>query len=340
MSVVSKYGLLSCCSQTLDTTLSQSDLLDTNETNILSSRVKVYYRRHKSFQQCGSTDCGVIALLNCFGCYDISKSNFDQQDYDMVINNSRLAIIDMMKLVIEYAGKDESFSFIKTRTVNHNIRREKHNVPEVVSKTITKSNPEDTQPTDVKSLPADDKSFTILSSEISQKQYQPIFFNVSDKNVRLDINHYDTSSKLYSPMDIVKMILEMFETDQCDKLTSENKTTLFKLMKDHHTFSILSKNDSQWFPISAAIVEFDYTSHFNNDTSREVAVMIIHHIHLPCSDVDMTYVMNLGHILTPAGVSPVPAKVDAILHLQLPSNVKQLCSLIGMVNYYHDHLHH
>ena len=44
----------------------------------------------------------------------------------------------------------------------------------------------------------------------------------------------------------------------------------------------------------------------------------------------------LWHWLTPSGVKPWRKKVDAILQLRPPTNVKQLHSFVGMVNYEHD----
>ncbi len=42
----------------------------------------------------------------------------------------------------------------------------------------------------------------------------------------------------------------------------------------------------------------------------------------------------LGYILTIEGIKPHPKKVQAILALNLPSNVKELSHFLGMVQYY------
>jgi hypothetical protein len=44
----------------------------------------------------------------------------------------------------------------------------------------------------------------------------------------------------------------------------------------------------------------------------------------------------LGYILTRDGIKPQPKKVQAILALNLPSNVKELQQFLGMVQYYRD----
>ena len=42
----------------------------------------------------------------------------------------------------------------------------------------------------------------------------------------------------------------------------------------------------------------------------------------------------LGHIISQNGIRPVPSKVDAIINAPKPSNVQQLRSFLGLVNYY------
>ncbi len=44
----------------------------------------------------------------------------------------------------------------------------------------------------------------------------------------------------------------------------------------------------------------------------------------------------LGYILTRDGIKPQPKKVQAILMLNLPNNVKELRHFLGMVQYYRD----
>jgi hypothetical protein len=45
---------------------------------------------------------------------------------------------------------------------------------------------------------------------------------------------------------------------------------------------------------------------------------------------------NLGYILTRGGIKPQPKKVQAILVLNPPNNVKELQLFLGMVQYYRD----
>jgi hypothetical protein len=44
----------------------------------------------------------------------------------------------------------------------------------------------------------------------------------------------------------------------------------------------------------------------------------------------------LGYILTREGIKPQPMKVQAILALNLPNNIKELKNFLEMVQYYRD----
>ena len=44
----------------------------------------------------------------------------------------------------------------------------------------------------------------------------------------------------------------------------------------------------------------------------------------------------LGYWITRSGIKPMANKVQAILRIKEPKNRKQLCSFIGVVNYYRD----
>ena len=44
----------------------------------------------------------------------------------------------------------------------------------------------------------------------------------------------------------------------------------------------------------------------------------------------------LGHLLTKEGIKPVLNKIQAVLDLQPPSKLKQLRSLLGIIQFYRD----
>ena len=50
----------------------------------------------------------------------------------------------------------------------------------------------------------------------------------------------------------------------------------------------------------------------------------------------MTEVDYLGHTITQSGIKPQIRKISTVLNLKEPTNVKELRSFIGLVNYYRD----
>jgi hypothetical protein len=48
----------------------------------------------------------------------------------------------------------------------------------------------------------------------------------------------------------------------------------------------------------------------------------------------------LGFVLTRQGVKPQMKKVEAIVKIATPKTLKHVCSIIGMINYYKDHIPH
>ena len=46
----------------------------------------------------------------------------------------------------------------------------------------------------------------------------------------------------------------------------------------------------------------------------------------------------LGFWVTWTGIQPIKKKIEVIVNMTLPKNTKQLCSFIGVINYYRDKL--
>ncbi|RWS22725.1 Transposon Ty3-G Gag-Pol polyprotein-like protein, partial [Leptotrombidium deliense] len=56
------------------------------------------------------------------------------------------------------------------------------------------------------------------------------------------------------------------------------------------------------------------------------------------TELFMTEISYLGHVINEHGVKPDPKKVEAILNLRYPENLKELQSLLGSFNYYKEYI--
>ncbi len=66
----------------------------------------------------------------------------------------------------------------------------------------------------------------------------------------------------------------------------------------------------------------------------------MHNAGLQVNSAKSTFGINeckyLGYVLTRQGIKPQSKKIKAILAINPPQNVKELCSFLGIVQYYRD----
>ena len=48
----------------------------------------------------------------------------------------------------------------------------------------------------------------------------------------------------------------------------------------------------------------------------------------------------LDHMIAPSGIAPNPTKIEAVQKIQLPQNITQLCSFLGLAGYYRQFIQH
>ena len=53
------------------------------------------------------------------------------------------------------------------------------------------------------------------------------------------------------------------------------------------------------------------------------------------SQFGLSKLQFLGHVVTANGIKPLPSKVEVIQKYPLPKDVKQLCTYLGLINFYH-----
>lgn len=98
-----------------------------------------------------------------------------------------------------------------------------------------------------------------------------------------------------------------------------------------------------------AIVFFDdilvYSSTFEEHVEhlRQVLSLLAKdqwHIKLPKCKFARTEIYYLGHIISAQGVATDPSKIEVVLSRLTPTNVKELCSFLGLSDFYRRFVKH
>jgi hypothetical protein len=119
----------------------------------------------------------------------------------------------------------------------------------------------------------------------------------------------------------------------------KNSTAVFSKVMDQVLRDARLEHCAQAFVDDLLIYSQDFDSHVKHVEAVLAALQAAGLRAHPgksvfCSDK----VEYLGHVITPSGIEPQAAKVQAMTQLPAPSNVSQLQSVLGLLNYYRCYL--